>query len=128
MLIAYRPELENPPREGGFGVITETGVIQLTPGVNHDVPDTKWEVARKNPTVKRLMSIGAIEELKAEIKEGQVPDSVKTLSSFPLVEALRCIDLIHDEEKLDEWRKIEGRVRVRNAIQRRKEAIRTGNA
>lgn len=128
MLIAYRPELENPPREGGFGVITESGIIQLAPGVNHDVPDTKWAIARKNATVKRLMSIGAIEELKAEIKEDKIPDSVKTLSGFPLVEALRCIDLIHDEEKLDEWRKIEGRVRVRNAIQRRKEAIRTGKA
>jgi len=128
MLIAYRPELENPPREGGFGVITESGIIQLAPGVNHDVPDAKWAVARKNATVKRLMSIGAIEELKAEIKEDKIPESVKTLSGFPLVEALRCIDLIHDEEKLDEWRKIEGRVRVRNAIQRRKEAILTGKA
>lgn len=128
MLIAYRPELENPPREGGFGVITDSGIIQLAPGMNHDIPDAKWEVARKNGTVKRLMSIGAIEELKAEIKEAQIPDSVKTLSGFPLTEALRCIDLIHDEEKLDEWRKIEGRVRVRNAINRRKEAIRTGNA
>ena len=128
MLIAYRPELENPPHEGGFGVITESGIIQLAPGVNHDVPDAKWAVARKNATVKRLMSIGAIEELKAEIKEDKIPESVKTLSGFPLVEALRCIDLIHDEEKLDEWRKIEGRVRVRNAIQRRKEAILTGKA
>jgi hypothetical protein len=128
MLIAYRPELENPPREGGFGVITDSGIIQLTPGMNHDVPDAKWEVARKNGAVKRLMAIGAIEELKAEIKEDKIPDSVKTLAGFPLTEALRCIDLIHDEEKLEEWKKIEGRVRVRNAINRRKEAIRTGNA
>ena len=42
MLIAYRPELENPPREGGFGVITDSGLIQLSPGVNAEVPDSKW--------------------------------------------------------------------------------------
>jgi hypothetical protein len=34
MLIAYRPELENPPREGGFGIITDGGMIQLVPGLN----------------------------------------------------------------------------------------------
>ena len=36
MLIAYRPELENPPREGGFGIITDGGMIQLAPGLTKE--------------------------------------------------------------------------------------------
>lgn len=128
MIISYRPELENPPREGGFGIITNVGMIQLSPGVNAEVPDSKWEHARQNSTVKRLMAIGAIEELKAQPTVQDIPQSVKTLSEFPLTDALRTIEIMHDEEQLGDWKKIEGRVRVRNAINKRLEAIRTGKA
>lgn len=128
MLIAYRPELENPPREGGFGIITEAGMIQLSPGVNAEVPDTKWAQARQNRTVKRLMAIGAIEELKAKPTVQDIPQSVKALAEFPMTEALRMIEIMHDAEQLADWKKIEGRVRVRNAITRRMESIRIGKA
>ena len=128
MLIAYRPELENPPREGGFGIITDNGMIQLAPGLNQDVPDTKWKVARENRTVKRLMAIGAIEELKEQLSVESIPESVETLSGLPLVEAFRVIDIIHDSEQLASWKKIEGRVKVRNAINKRIENIRIGKA
>jgi hypothetical protein len=128
MLIAYRPELENPPREGGFGIITEAGMIQLSPGVNADVPDSKWDQARKNGTVKRLLAIGAIEEMKEMPTTQDIPQSVTTLSQLPLSDAIRMIEIMHDEEQLTDWKKIEGRVRVRNAINKRLEAIRTGKA
>jgi len=128
MLIAYRPELENPPREGGFGIITDTGIIQLSPGVNAEVPDSKWAQARQNQTVKRLMAIGAIEELKAVPTVQDIPQSVQTLSELPLTDALRMIEIMHDEEQLKDWKKIEGRVRIRNAINKRLEAIRIGKA
>jgi hypothetical protein len=126
MLIAYRPELENPPREGGFGIITEVGMIQLSPGVNTDVPDTKWEVAKNNGTVKRLMSLGAIEEVKAPAKVEDVPHNIETLTSLPMVEALRIMDVMYKEEQLEDWKKVEGRPRVRSAINKRLEAIRIG--
>jgi hypothetical protein len=126
MLIAYRPELENPPREGGFGVITDTGIIQLSPGVNPDVPDAKWAQARQNTMVKRLMAIGAIEELKAQPTVQEIPQSVQALCDLPLSEAIRMIEIMHDNEQLADWKKIEGRVRVRNAIAKRVEAIRIG--
>lgn len=128
MLIAYRPELENPPREGGFGVVTDAGMIQLTPGVNPDVPDAKWAQARQNTMVKRLMAIGAIEELKEMPTVQDIPQSVQTLSELPLSDAIRMIEIMHNEEQLADWKKIEGRVRVRNAITRRAEAIKTGKA
>jgi hypothetical protein len=128
MLIAYRPELENPPREGGFGIITEAGMIQLSPGVNADVPDSKWDQARKNGTVKRLLAIGAIEEMKEMPTTQDIPQSVTTLSQLPLSDAIRMIEIMHDEEQLADWKKIEGRIRVRNAINKRLEAIRTGKA
>jgi hypothetical protein len=128
MLIAYRPELENPPREGGFGIITDGGMIQLAPGLNQDVPELQWKTARENKTVKRLMTIGAIEEVKERITVENIPQDVQTLINMPLVEAFRIIEVIHDVEQLTEWKKNEGRVRVRNAITKRQEAIKIGKA
>jgi len=128
MLIAYRPELENPPREGGFGIITDGGMIQLAPGLNQDVPELQWKVARENSTVKRLLTIGAIEEVKERITVETVPRDVQTLVNMPLVEAFRTIEVIHDLDQLLSWKKIEGRVRIRNAITKRQEAIKIGKA
>jgi hypothetical protein len=128
MLIAYRPELENPPREGGFGIITQTGMIQLTPGLNQDIPEGQWKIARENKAVKRLMNIGAIEEVREQIMVEDIPQDVQTLSQMPMVDAIRMIELIHDADQLAGWKKIEGRVRVRNAIAKRQEAIRIGKA
>lgn len=128
MLIAYRPELENPPREGGFGIIMERGMIQLAPGLNQEVPDDQWKEARENRMVKRLMSIGAIEEVREQITVEKIPQSIETLTNIPLVEALRTIELIHDDNQLADWKKVEGRVRVRNAINKRLDAIKRGAA
>ena len=128
MLIAYRPELENPPREGGFGIITDAGMIQLAPGLNQEIPEHQWKVARQNRAVQRLMNIGAIEEVREQIMVEDIPQDVQTLSQLPLVEAIRTIELIHDADQLAGWKKIEGRVRVRNAIAKRQENIRIGKA
>ncbi len=128
MLIAYRPELENPPRDAGFGIITKSGLIQLTPGLNQGIPDDKWKEAKDNGAVKKLMAIGAIEEMQEQVMVEDLPETVQSLSELPLVQAIRAIELIHDVDRLADWRKIEGRVRVRNAISKRQEAIRTGRA
>jgi hypothetical protein len=128
MLIAYRPDLENPPREGGFGVVTETGLIQLAPGLNQEVPEQQWLQARQNATVKRLMAIGAIEEVQEQVTVEEIPQDVQTLSNLPLLEAFRVIEIIHDVEQLAEWKKIEGRIKVRNAISKRQETIKAGRA
>jgi tRNA A37 N6-isopentenylltransferase MiaA len=128
MLIAYRPDLENPPREGGFGVVTEAGLIQLAPGLNQEVPEQQWLKARQNATVKRLMAIGAIEEVQEQVTVEEIPQDVQTLSNLPLLEAFRVIEIIHDVEQLAEWKKIEGRVKVRNAIAKRQETVKAGRA
>ena len=128
MLIAYRPELENPPREGGFGIITEGGMIQLTPGLNQDVPDNQWKHACENRVVKRLMSIGAIEEVREQVTVEKIPQDVETLTNVPLLEALRITELIHDETQLADWKKVEGRIRIRNAISKRLDLLKRGAA
>ena len=128
MLIAYRPELENPPRDAGFGIITKSGLIQLTPGLNQEIPEQQWAKARENAAIKRLMTIGAIEEVREQLTVEEIPHDVQTLSNMPLVEAIRTIEIIHDLGQLTEWKKIEGRVRVRNAIAKRQEAIKIGRA
>jgi cell fate (sporulation/competence/biofilm development) regulator YmcA (YheA/YmcA/DUF963 family) len=38
------------------------------------------------------------------------------------------IEIIHDVEQLAEWKKIEGRIKVRNAISKRQETIKAGRA
>ena len=128
MLIAYRPELENPPRDAGFGIITKSGLIQLTPGLNQEIPDEKWKEAKENGTVKKLLAIGAIEEMKEQVMVEDLPENVQSLSELPLTQAIRAIELIHDPDRLGDWKKIEGRVRVRNAIAKRVEAISIGKA
>lgn len=128
MLIAYRPELENPPREASFGVITAKGMISLAPGLNQEIPDDQWSEAKKNATVQALLRIGALEELKERVEVETIPQSAQALAELPLSQAIQATELIHDDEKLADWKKIEGRVRVRNAISRRIEAIRTGKA
>jgi hypothetical protein len=128
MLIAYCPDLENPPREGGFGVVTEAGLIQLAPGLNQEVPEQQWLQARQNATVKRLMAIGAIEEVQERLTVEEIPQDVQSLSNLPLIEAIRTIEIIQTTEQLVEWKKIEGRVRVRNAIAKRLESIKAGRA
>lgn len=128
MLIAYRPELENPPRDAGFGIITKSGLIQLTPGLNQEIPDEKWKEAKDNGTVKKLLAIGAIEELQEQVMVENLPENVQSLSELPLTQAIRAIELIHDVDRLQDWKKIEGRIRVRNAISKRQEAIRIGKA
>lgn len=128
MLIAYRPELENPPREAGFGIITDKGLISLAPGLNQEIPDEQWDLAKTNSTVQALLKIGAIEELKERVEVETIPQGIDSLQQLPLTQAIQAIELLHDEEKLTDWKKVEGRVRVRNAINRRLEAIRTGKA
>ena len=128
MLIAYRPELENPPREGGFGIITDGGMIQLTPGLNQDVPESQWRIAQENAIVKKLITIGAIEEVREQPTVETIPHDVQTLANLPIIEASRTIEVIHDLDQLASWKKIEGRVRVRNAIAKRQEAIKAGRA
>ena len=128
MLIAYRPELENPPREASLGVITKNGMISLTPGLNQEIPDDQWEQAKQNATVQALLRIGALEELKERVEITTIPQGADSLSQLPLSQAIQAIELLHDEDKLTDWKKIEGRVRVRNAISRRLEAIRIGKA
>lgn len=128
MLIAYRPELENPPREASLGVITKNGMISLAPGLNQEIPDEQWELAKQNNTVRALLRIGAIEELKERVEVETIPQGAESLSQLPLSQAIQAIELLHDEDKLSDWKKIEGRIRVRNAINRRLEAIRTGKA
>ena len=103
-------------------------MIQLAPGLNQEVPDDQWKQARENRMVKRLMAIGAIEEVREQITVEKIPQDIDTLTNIPLVEALRTIELIHDENQLADWKKVEGRVRVRNAINKRLDAIKRGAA
>ena len=94
MLIAYRPELENPPREAGFGIITDKGLISLAPGLNQEIPDEQWDLAKANSTVQALLKIGAIEELKERVEVETIPQGIDSLQQLPLSQAIQAIETI----------------------------------
>lgn len=129
MLIAYRPELENPPREGAFGFFLKDGTtLRLVPGVNHDISQEAWNEVKGMDIVQRLMQLEAIKEI-----EDETPEILETpkggLEEFlylKVEQAMLAVDSSVDADFLKKWHDAEKRVRVRSAIARRLEAIRTG--
>ena len=66
--------------------------------------------------------------MREQVMVEDLPENVQSLSELPLTQAIRAIELINDADRLADWKKIEGRIRVRNAIAKRMEAIRIGKA
>jgi hypothetical protein len=72
------------------------------------------------------MALGAIEEVKEQATVQEIPTSIDTLIQLPLNEAFRLLEIMHDEDQLLQWKGKEGRVRIRNAINKRLENIKAG--
>jgi len=134
MIITYKPQLENPPRDKevtlGFSLIGAkaggTEHIQLKSGVNRDFDPSQWDKIKEMPVVKDLLSIGAL----AVQEDVEVVDSsVKPtggLATMPVKEALDAIDATFDLDLLKEWDFAENRIRIKNAIAKRVKAITEG--
>jgi hypothetical protein len=134
MIITYKPQLENPPRDKevtlGFSVIGAkaggTEYIQLKSGVNRDFDPTQWDKIKEMPVVKDLLSIGALAvQEDVEVVETSVK-ATGGLSTMPVKEALDAIDATFDLDLLKEWDFAENRIRIKNAIAKRVKAITEG--
>lgn len=134
MIITYKPQLENPPRDKevtlGFSVIGGkaggTEYIQLKSGVNRDFDPTQWDKIKEMPVVKDLLSIGALAvQEDVEVVETSVK-ATGGLSTMPVKEALDAIDATFDLDLLKEWDYAENRIRIKNAIAKRVKAITEG--
>jgi hypothetical protein len=138
--IAYRPELENPARDGGLSFAMPKGenfdmsILRLEPGVNRKVDDSAWENLKDTPSVKALVKIGAIQELKSKgvvenSEESDVSPEKAELSDvlgLAVIDAVRVIESSFDESFLGKWKVAEGRSTIINKINARLRALKEG--
>lgn len=138
MILAYRPELQNPPMDKecsiGFSFIggpgEETTYYNLVSGVTRDFPEDVWEKIKDRDVVKQLLAWGALnvmkeEEAPAELKRGRKPKA-STLADLPLDEAMKLIEASFDTAQLNLWNANDERIPIKNATAKRIEAITAG--
>lgn len=138
MILVYRPELDNPPMDKectiGFSFLGEranTEYIQVKSGVTRDFPENVWTRIKEYDVVKRLLSLGALSikedaEAVAE-KPASSPEDGDSLASMHLGDAMELIEASFDLEQLDRWDAKDQRIRIKNAIARRKAQLTEGN-
>lgn len=136
MIIVYRPELENPPMDKectiGFsfvGVGGQSEHVQLKAGVTRDFSEEVWNKVKDYDSVKNLLRLGALrieEELPEEIRS-TAPEGGDSLASMALHDALRLIEDSFDVQQLQRWDAKDSRIRVKNAIAKRIQAVTEGN-
>lgn len=136
MILVYRPELLNPPMDKeaifGFSFLGENGLTtyhSLEAGVNRDFPDDVWEQIKNYSEVKTSLRLGAIriETEEATVVEAPAAEASNSISDFALETALRLIEDSFDLDQLSQWDAKDQRIKVKNAIQKRKIAITAGN-
>lgn len=136
MILVYRPELENPPMDKectiGFSFIGERGQtdhIQVVAGVTRNFPEDVWEKIKHYDVVKTLTKLGAlrIDAEEATTTEPAPQANSDTIADMPMTQALDLVEASFDIEQLNKWAAKEQRIKVRNAIAKRVQAITEGN-
>jgi hypothetical protein len=123
VMISYRPEAENPPRDASFAVtFFDNGTksfqsYAFEPGLNKDFPAEAWSRLQEVEQVKGLISIGALEAVEQlEEVPAEMPSEIGTLA---MTRVQQIVEVCHDRNLLMRWYEADKRVRVRNLIQRR---------
>ena len=141
MIITYRPELENPPMAKecslGFSFLPEDATksrnvkhVRIDSGVNRNFDESLWDRIKDKTTVQKLLSLGALvvtQEIDVEavaVVDGPTEESLK---SVDLKTALSLIEASFDADQLHKWDVKDQRIRVKNAIAKRIQAITEGN-
>lgn len=138
MILVYRPELENPPMDKectlSFSFVGSGGGIpdstQIVAGVNRDFPEAIWEKIRDYDVVKSLLSLGALrvqDEAPTDESAKAPTEKADSLADMPLAQALDLIEASFDPVQLRRWDARDARIRVKNAIAKRIQAITEGN-
>ena len=136
MILIYRPELDNPPmaKESvlGFSFIAAGGLTQyidLEAGVNRDFPDNVWEKIKDYDVVKKLESLGAIRtQVDSDlVAEPEVKNpKADSIVSMNITDAMTMIENSFDITQLDKWDAKDQRIRIKQAIARRRTALQEG--
>ena len=140
MIITYRPELENPPMAKecslGFSFLPEDGKsrnvkhARINSGVNRNFDESLWDRIKDKATVKNLLSLGALvvtQEVDVEAVAVVDAPTEETLKNVDLKNALSLIEASFDADQLHKWDVKDQRIRVKNAIAKRIQAITEGN-
>jgi len=137
MIITYRPELENPPMAKecslGFSFLPEGNQrtvkhVRIKSGVTRDFDSTDWDRISNYKQIKNLLSLGALVvtqevDVVATAVETEKCDS---LANIELKAALALIESSFDIEQLNKWEAKDQRIRVKNGIAKRIQAITEG--
>lgn len=136
MILTYQPQLENPPMHKeatiafsfmGKGATMDS--IDIQAGVNRDFPENVWEKIQNYDYVKTLLSIGAL-RVTEDVEEVPTPSTPEvttdSLAQLPKEEALQLVEASMDPAQLSRWNATDNRIPVKNAIQRRLNAISEG--
>lgn len=139
MIITYRPELDNPPMAKecslGFSFLPEDGKsrnvkhVRINSGVTRDFDVESWERIAEYKSIQRLLSLGAlVVTQEVDVKATTISvEEHETLSDVELKAALGLIEGSFDIEQLKKWNSKDQRIRVKNAIAKRIQAITEGN-
>lgn len=137
MIVNYKPELDNPPKEPettiGFSLIgtpaqgKQTRFIQIRGGLNRDIDAETWDRLLHFGEIQRLMKLGALTVLDDSPEVVPTSELPKTLADTSLGEALEIIASCFEVELLEKWSTQDQRIRVKNAINRRLAQIKEGD-
>ena len=139
MIITYRPELDNPPMAKecslGFSFLPEDGKsrnvkhVRINSGVTRDFDVQSWERIAEYKSVQRLLSLGAlVVTQEVDVKATTISvEEHETLSDVELKAALGLVEGSFNIEQLKKWNSKDQRIRVKNAIAKRIQAITEGN-
>ena len=136
MILVYRPELESPPMDKectiGFSFVSGTGLpenITISAGVNRDFPEDVWEKIKDYQVTKTLLKLGAfrIEEDQELTPESTIgAEKAESIANMPIHQAMSLIEDSFNIDQLRRWDAKEERIRVKNAISKRIQAITEG--
>jgi hypothetical protein len=137
MLISFKPELDNPPKEPdttvGFSLIgtpaegTQTRFVQIRGGLNRDIDAETWDKLLHFGEIQRLMKLGALTVVEESPTVTPTQELPQTLADLHLGEALDVLAGCFDVALLQAWEAQDQRIRVKNAINRRLNQIKEGN-
>lgn len=134
MILVYRPELDNPPMAPecsitfsftGEGALMDS--VTISSGVTRDFPEETWEKIKDYPVVQSLLSRNALRiDIDAEEKATIQTATTDTLADLALGDAMTLIEASFDLDQLRRWDAKDQRVRIKNTIAKRIEAIEAG--
>ena len=137
LAIAYTPEVINavtasvPPGTFAIGIMNSIGEFErlsLEPGLNFGIDADLWQRLQVLPAVQELNTLRALEviPLGGDSVSGTAAAGVTALKGVEEKQALRLVLVCRDLKQLQTWQPIEERHAVRQAIQRKINALKAG--